>query len=248
MGHAALNTAWLALQYGAKGMDQMRNVIVTVMLASAGWLLQAQDLPHAFPRVGAVQLVDNDRVTMWDVTWYKGKPSPMHRHRDDLVGVYLVGSAIKVTRPDGTSNVSTVEPGFILFQKAGVTHIEEGMADVPRHAILTDLKGGPAGAMANSSGHPAAFPCAGATQAVDNEKVTIWEYAWAPGKSTGMHFHDKDTLAVFLSDGELKSTTADGKSEVTKVKRGDARFSPRGRVHAEELVSGAVRAVITELK
>ena len=225
----------------------MTKAIAAVLLAIGSWLPQT-DLPHAFPRVGAVQLVDNDRVTMWDVTWLKGKPSPMHRHRYDLVGVYLVGSAMKVTLLDGTSRESSVEPGFILYQPAGVTHIEEGVADPPRHAILTDIKGGPVGAMANTSGYPAAFPRDGAKKAVDNDKVTIWEYAWPLGKPTGMHFHDKDLFAVFLSDGEIRSTTPDGKSVVAKVKRGDTRFSPRGNVHSEELVSGAARAVLTELK
>jgi quercetin dioxygenase-like cupin family protein len=153
-----------------------------------------------------------------------------------------------VTPPDGAPRESTVEPGFILYQREGVTHIEEGMADIPRHAILTDIKGGPIGAMPNTSGQPAAFPRAGAQKALDNEKVTIWEYAWTPGKSTGMHFHDKDSFVVFMADGVLKSTTPDGKSELATIKRGDSRFSPRGRVHSEELVSGAVRAVITELK
>lgn len=226
----------------------MKRLLIAVVIGCGAWALQAQDLPHAFPRVGAVQLVDNDRVTMWDVTWLKGKPSPMHRHKYDLVGVYLVGSAIKVTNPDGTARESTVEPGFILYQKEGVTHIEEGVADPPRHAILTDIKHAPAGAMPNTSGVPVAFPRAGARMAVDNEKVTIWEYAWTLGKGTGMHFHDKDTFAVFMADGELKSTTPDGKSEIVKVKRGDTRFSARGRVHDETMVSGAVRAVITELK
>ncbi len=201
-----------------------------------------------FPGKAAVQLLDNARVTMWDVTWPKGKPSPLHRHRYDLVGVYLVGSPIRVTLPDGTARESTVEPGFILYQREAVTHIEEGIASIPRHAILTDIKGGPIAAIENPSGQPAAFPREGARQAVDNEKVTIWEYAWTLGKSTGMHFHDKDAFVVFQSDGELKSTTPDGKSEITKYKRGDSRFSPRGRVHSEELVSGSLRAVITELK
>lgn len=226
----------------------MVNFILSSALVGAAWLLQPADLPHAFPREGAVQLVDNPRLTMWDVTWLRGKPSPMHRHRYDLVGVYLVGSSIRVTLPDGTSRESTVEPGFILYQPAAVTHIEEGTADVPRHAILTDIKGGPIGAMPNTSGRPAAFPRPGARLALDNEKVAIWEYAWTLGQSTGLHFHDKDLFVVFMSDGELKSTTPDGKSEVVKYKRGDARFSPRGRVHSEELVSGALRAVITELK
>ena len=103
--------------------------------------LQNQELPHAFPREGAKQLFDNERVTIWDVTWIEGKPSAMHRHKYDLVGVYLVGSPIKVTMPDGTSRESKVDEGFVLFQPKGVTHIEEGLVDDnPRHAILIDLK------------------------------------------------------------------------------------------------------------
>lgn len=50
--------------------------------------LQNPELPHAFPREGAKQIFDNERVTIWDVTWIKGQPSTMHRHRFDLVGVY----------------------------------------------------------------------------------------------------------------------------------------------------------------
>jgi quercetin dioxygenase-like cupin family protein len=226
----------------------MRTVLV-VTLVMSGWLGYAQELPHAFPRDGAVQVVDNDRVTIWDVTWNKGKPTPMHRHRYDLIAVFLVGSAIKVTMPDGTSRENVIDPGFILFQPAGVTHIEEGVVESnPRHAILIDLKSATVGAAANNSSYPAAFPRDSARKAIDNEKVVVWEYAWKPGVPVPMHFHDKDSVVVFMSDGELKSTAPDGKSDTIKVTRGMTRFSPRGGIHAEELLSGDVRAVITELK
>lgn len=219
-----------------------------LVAGAMGIALAAQDLPHAFPRDGAVAILDNARVTAWDVTWYKGRPSPMHRHCCDMVGVYLVGSPIRVTNPDGTHRDSTVEPGFILFQRAGVTHKEEGMAEVPRHAVLIDLKGEPVGALPNTSGRPAAFPRPGARLAVDNEKVAIWEYAWTAGDGGGLHFHDKDSIVVFMGDGELRSTLADGTVETIRATRGQVRFSPAGRVHREELVGGAPRAVITELK
>src|SRR3990170_2925166 len=115
--------------------------------------LQNQELPHAFPREGAKQIFDNERVTLWDVTWIKGKPSPMHRHKFDLVGVFLVGSPIKVTMPDGMSRESKVEEGFVVFQPKGVTHIEEGLVDEnPRHAILIDLKDHKTPPIANTSG------------------------------------------------------------------------------------------------
>lgn len=210
---------------------------------------QEKALPHAFPRDGAKQLFDNERVTIWDVTWIKGKPSPMHRHKYDLVGVYLVGSPIKVTMPDGTSRVSTVDKGFVLFQPKGVTHIEEGAVEEnPRHAILIDLKDFQAPPIPNHSGLPAAFPREGAVKRLENDRVVIWDYRWTPGKPTPMHFHDKDVVVVFMDDGELESTTPDGNKSVTPVHFGMARFTPGNRSHSEKLVSGAARAIVVELK
>ena len=210
--------------------------------------LQNQELPHAFPREGAKQLFDNEQVTIWDVTWIKGKPSAMHRHKYDLVGVYLVGSPIKVTMPDGTSRESKVEEGFVLFQPKGVTHIEEDLVvENPRHAILIDLKDHEAPPIPNTSGLPNAFPRGGAVNRLENERVAIWEYRWTD-QPTPMHFHDKDVIVVVMEGGEIESTTPDGKSRVNRVARGEASFTPGNRIHSEKLVSGSARAILVELK
>jgi quercetin dioxygenase-like cupin family protein len=211
--------------------------------------LQSTELPHAFPRPGAKQLVDNERVTIWDVTWIKGKPSPMHKHKYDLVGVYLVGSPITVTMPDGTSRESTVDEGFVLFQPKGVTHIEEGAVEEnPRHAILIDLKDEPTAPISNPTSYPTAFPREGAVNRLENDRVVIWEYKWTAGHPTPLHFHDKDAVVVFMDDGELESTTPEGESSVSAVTRGMVRFNRRGRSHSEKLVSGSPRAIVVELK
>jgi quercetin dioxygenase-like cupin family protein len=218
-------------------------------LCLALFTFSAQELPHAFPRDGATQIFDNDRVTIWDVTWIQGKPSPMHRHKYDLVGVYLVGSPIRVTMPDGTSRESTVDEGFVLFQPKGVTHIEEGaVAENPRHAILIDLKDAPSPSIPNPTGLPSAFPREGAVNRLENDRVAIWDYTWVKGKPTPQHFHDKDVVVVFMSDGVLRSVTPDGEASDTEVHRGDASFTKGGRAHSESLVSGAPRAIIVELK
>lgn len=210
--------------------------------------LQTAELPHAFPREGARQVFDNERVTIWDVTWIKGKPSPMHRHKYDLVGVYLVGSPIKVTMPDGTSRESNVEEGFVLFQPKGVTHIEEGLVDEnPRHAILIDLKDHSIVRTPNTSGLPLAFPREGAVNRLENDRVAIWEYRWSD-QPTPMHLHDKDVVVVVMEGGEIESTTADGKSRVVRVARGEASFTPGNRAHTERAVSGNARAILVELK
>ncbi len=222
----------------------MKTILSLLLLA----VLQTAELPHAFPREGARQVFDNERVTIWDVTWIKSKPSPMHRHRYDLVGVYLVGSPIKVTMPDGTSRESKVAEGFVLFQPKGVTHIEEGLVDEnPRHAILIDLKDHSVPPVLNTSGLPLAFPREGAVNRLENERVAIWEYRWSD-QPTPMHFHDKDVVVVVLEGGEIESTMADGKSRVARVARGEASFTPGNRAHTEKAVSGNARAILVELK
>jgi hypothetical protein len=55
-------------------------------------------------------------------------------------------------------------------------------------------------------------------------------------------------VVAFLEDGDLKSTTPDGKSTVNSYNFGTIRFNPRDRVHTETLVRGSQHAIITELK
>jgi hypothetical protein len=63
-----------------------------------------------------------------------------------------------------------------------------------------------------------------------------------------MHFHDKEVVVVYLADGELKSTTVDGKTDVNVISFGLAKFNAPNRTHTEELVKGSARAIIVELK
>ena len=41
----------------------------------------AQSYAPSFPRDGAKKALDNDVMTVWDVTWEKGRPTPMQEHR-----------------------------------------------------------------------------------------------------------------------------------------------------------------------
>ncbi|MEZ5288201.1 MAG: hypothetical protein R2712_26060 [Vicinamibacterales bacterium] len=42
---------------------------------------QKDEYPHAFPRTGVTQILDNTRVTVWEVNWLHGTPQPFHRHK-----------------------------------------------------------------------------------------------------------------------------------------------------------------------
>jgi hypothetical protein len=115
-------------------------------------------------------------------------------------------------------------------------------------SMVINLKDHPVAPIANTSGYPLAFPRPGSKKLLENARVIVWDYTWTPGVATPMHFHDKDVVVVFLDDGDLKSTTPDGKDVVNPYKSGTVRFNLRDRTHTETLVRGKQRAIITELK
>ena len=181
--------------------------MITALLAFVASLLSAapQDLPGAFPRDGATQLMDNERVTVWDVTWPKGVPTAMHRHQYDMVGVELADAIVKVTTLEGVATTAALQTGKALYLRKGTAHMEEGISDIGRHAILVDLKDGSAPASLNATVYPTAFPREGATKLIDNARVVVWDYAWTSGKPTPVHVHDKDSVVVYLGAGRLAS-------------------------------------------
>jgi predicted metal-dependent enzyme (double-stranded beta helix superfamily) len=210
--------------------------------------LPLQNLPDAFPRDSAKQLIDNERVTVWDVTFEKGKSMPMHRHAYDAVLVDLADASMNVTAQNGRVSSGTTKVGRVSFLRKGGVEAQEGTSDTPRHAIIVELKDVKVPPLLNKSGYPDAFPRQGSTKALDNARVVVWDFAWIPGKPTPVHFHDKDVVAVFLGDGDVSSTTLDGKTVVNSYVSGQVRFNPRDRTHSETLVKGSQRVIAIELK
>jgi hypothetical protein len=171
---------------------------------------------QAGPQTALKPAIDNDRVTVWDVTG-AAAVQPL-----DAVVVSLAGSAV--------------------FLPKGKTPNASG------RSIVIDLKDHPVAPIANTSGFPLAFPRPGSKKILENDRVIVWDYTWTPGVATPMHFHDKDVVVVFLEDGDLSSTTPDGKVTTNPYTSGTVRFNPRDRTHTETLVRGKQRAIITELK
>jgi hypothetical protein len=115
-------------------------------------------------------------------------------------------------------------------------------------SIVIDLKDHQATPYKNTTTYPLAFPRPGSKKILENDRVIVWDYTWTPNVATPMHFHDKDVVVMFLEDGDLKSTTADGQATVNPYKPGTVRYNLGGRTHTETLIRGEQRAIITELK
>jgi hypothetical protein len=211
-----------------------------VKIHIAGLLL----LPLLAPAQGDKPIIDNDRVTVWDVTWEKNRPSFTAAGDRDAITVYLVGGEFR-----GPSGVVTHKTGEAVFRPKGARASEMWIGTgTPPHTTEIALKDSDKRPVVNTSGNPLAFPRVGSTKLIDNDRVLVWDHRWQPGVPTAMHFHDKDVVVSYLEDGDLTSITPDGKSVVNPYKAGMIRFNYGNRSHKEVLTKGTQRAIIVELK
>lgn len=144
----------------------------------------SQSYPAPYPREGAVKVLENDRVVVWDVTWEKGRRTPIHQHRRNVVSVTLVPGTVKSILPDGT--VRTGEPestGDVLYGGEGLIHQKEHRLD----------------ALPRPEGVAPGWPRQGARQILDNESVVVWDYEFRA---------DRDVPALPLSLMEAGSKDA----------------------------------------
>src|SRR3954464_2464228 len=219
----------------------MTKAVLASLILLSGLLPQA---PSVFPREGARQLIDNERVAVWDVTWQKGKPTAMLQSKLDMVTVDLENAEIRIAGAKRKPKSFPFKVGQAGFIPKGTSQTEEGATDPPRHAIAIELKEVVVQPLSYNSAFPDAFPREGAIKLLNNKRVTVWDYTWTKGVPTPMHFHTKDVVVVYLLSGEVRSSAIDGTITINKVEPGQARFDARNRTHTEELLKGASRAII----
>jgi hypothetical protein len=183
-----------------------------------------------------------------------------------MIGTLLICAILFVTGPQtdvkpviendrvavwDVSSPTTAQPldAVVVSLSGSAAFLPKGTPPkITGRSMVIDLKDHPVAPIANTSSYPLAFPRPGSKKLLENARVIVWDYTWTPGVATPMHFHDKDVVVLFLDDGDLKSTTPDGKEVVNSYKAGTVRFNLRDRTHTETLVRGKQHAIITELK
>jgi quercetin dioxygenase-like cupin family protein len=70
-----------------------------------------------------------------------------------------------------------------------------------------------------------------ATVFIDNERVRVTEWRFAPGAATGWHRHELDYVVVPLLDGRLRLVGPGGTETVAELKAGVPYFRKAGVEH-----------------
>jgi len=117
----------------------------------------------------------------------------------------------------------------IAFQRKDVTHIEEGTSDAPLRSVFVEMKRQePYGLAQLVPDGPIGFSGIGATQKLENERVTVWETV-GPAKAT-FHTHYFDSVAVTIEGPTPKAT-----------------WIRKGTVHTGEGAAGGARVYVFEI-
>lgn len=186
--------------------------------------------------------IDNARVTVRDVALEPGKAAPTIAHAGDYIILYRMGGRIRGA--DGKTAAHA--DGSAVWGHGGTT--SDTAIGAPAHEIIVELKDAPSNTVPNTTGLPPAFPRPGSKLVFENDKVRVWNYAWVPGKPTAMHFHNTEVVVTYLQDGDVASTTPDGKTSVNHRKAGDIVYNLANRSHSEEVVKGQQSGIMLELK
>jgi hypothetical protein len=143
-------SVWISLtqpgvvSYRPKGLETPapaggHSVVIDLKAHRVAPLENKSGYPDAFPRPGVRKVLENDRVIVWDYSWTRGQPTPMHFHDKDVVVVYVETGALKSTTADGQRTANEFTAGAIRYNARDRVHTEELVQGKAR-AIITELK------------------------------------------------------------------------------------------------------------
>ena len=91
------------------------------------------------------------------------------------------------------------------------------------------------------------LPQAVPTVQVDNERVRVTEWRFAPGAETGEHVHQMDYVVVPLGDGRLKLVSPAGEESFADLKLG-VSYARKAGVHHNVINANAFEYAFVEIE
>lgn len=149
-GTAAVNTSTLGsinlvpagtvhVEEGLSDVPQ-RKIMVEIKPSLPVSAAARKDVPGAFPREGAVKLLENDRIAVWDYTWKPGRQAPRHLDNLDSVVVFLEGGTIRSVGDDRGSRETARAAHEVVYSSANPEpYAEAAVVGSPR-AVVIELK------------------------------------------------------------------------------------------------------------
>jgi beta-alanine degradation protein BauB len=221
----------------------MQARIVCMFACLGGVALLGQDVLKVAP-TGVVKVEYEDaQVRVLRFKEPPGSKLEMHSH-PAYVSVGLTDDVFHYTFPDGKSADDKSKAGEVAFSRA-VTHAGQNMGKTASEAIMVELKTKPAPVAAGDMAQANPTMC---KVELENAYVRVTRVKVPPHGMLKMHSHPGSNVVVYLSGGQLKSTSAAGKVEQATVAPGTVRANPAGKHSNENVGDKPSEAVLIELK
>src|SRR5206468_2893168 len=117
----------------------MRSLSVVVAMCASVALIGSRS-PLALSFEGGKQIVDNNRVTVWDVIWPADGHGPAPRGATDTVTVALTDGPIRIVDVTGSEKTVTRKIGEVRYDVKGDGHRELSAGVAVPHDIVIELK------------------------------------------------------------------------------------------------------------
>lgn len=122
----------------------------------------------------AAPVIDNDRVTVWDITLAMGQATPATPADKDTIIMFLEGGRIQTAMAGGTTITASRKFGDAMLIPKGSAAVDTLVSGGPAHEIVVAIKDHAATAVTNTSGLPLAFPRPGSVKVLDDPRLTVW--------------------------------------------------------------------------
>jgi len=213
---------------------------ITVALAAAAAF--AQDVVQVAPDQVKV-VFENDRVRVLHFNEPEHGKLPMHSH-PAYVTVGFTANYSKYTLPDGKTSEERTKAGDVTYSKV-MTHAFENLSGAAE-SVMVELKK-PGAAAAKITLDPVKLDSKHYKVILNNDEVRVLRARYGPHEKSVMHEHPA-SVAVFMGDGHVKFTLADGTSQDINAKAHDATWADAGKHLPENVGDTPFEAIVIELK
>jgi quercetin dioxygenase-like cupin family protein len=221
----------------------MRKVLFLTLFCIAAPAAFAQD-PVKVDSKHYKVVLENGQVRVLKIRYGVKEKSVMHEHPSSVV-VFLTGSKVKFTLPDGSAIAGGGKAGDVQFNEAG-KHLPQNVGNAAMEGVLVELKGGANGA-AKVALDPVKVDPARHKVAFENDRVRVLRINLKPHDKTKQHEHPNG-VAIHLTDVKARFTLGDGSTREGGGKRGDVIWAAAEKHSVQNTTSRAAVIILVELK
>ena len=187
--------------------------------------------------------LENAYVRVLELRAEAGHGIALHAHPSRAV-VVIGGARIRLTRPDGTSELVDRKPGDVFWSEAEEHGLEVVAGSL--HEIETEIKGGIPPPFAPSAKDVTDITPELARVIYENPRVRVLDLRGEPGQQFPFHFHQA-RVTVRLGSSRMRFVEKNGTTRWTDFHPGEATWGDAVE-HSDAVMSGPLHLVLVEIK